>query len=56
VVNLVFAIFLTIFTNPGSIPLDSEWDMPDEMYLPASDDIQETKAEDNFDNQEIIED
>lgn len=30
VINLLFSIILTICTNPGSIPIESEWDMPDD--------------------------
>ena len=29
-VNLFVSIILTIKTNPGNIPVDSEWDMPTE--------------------------
>jgi len=32
--NLFAALLLTIFTNPGNIPIDHEWDMPDEQFLP----------------------
>jgi len=28
--NLIVSILLTIKTNPGNIPEDSEWDMPSE--------------------------
>jgi len=30
IINLLPAIVLTICTNPGSIPIESEWDMPDD--------------------------
>jgi hypothetical protein len=49
VINLFFAIVLTISTNPGSIPIDREWDMPDEMYLPQTDNV-ETQEKEDFNN------
>jgi len=57
---LLISILLTICTEPGGIPQDTEWDMPDEQYLPypavQSDSSFSTVANENFENQEIIED
>lgn len=32
VLNLLVAMLLTIFTDPGHIPQDLEWDMQDDLY------------------------
>jgi hypothetical protein len=60
VVNLLAALLLTICTSPGGIPQDTEWDMPDDQYLPdpavVSDSSFATTVQSNFENQEIVED
>ena len=51
--NLLVAIIYSIVTKPGQIPVDQEWDLPDNLIMEYANNHKRPKQE-QFINQEII--